>query len=396
MRIKLNWSRYIAAVSFITLALAVLPLSSAFAKGDPDFDPPLAPLPAHPGIPVDNPSSTNVFPAPMGPKQELGYLLWFDSKLTGDASLSCGTCHHPDFGWGFNDPISRGYPGTVHWRNSQSIVNTGYFHKLFWAGSVPSLEAQAPAANKGGVAGNGEDDMMESRLHMTPEYRKRWRETFGGSPKIKDAWRAVSAFERYMSQPCTPFDMFMKGDKKAISDAAKRGKKLFEGKANCIECHNSPLTSDEKYYNIALPNPVEWYENGINQITFRFELYAKGVPEKFYREWKSDPGLYFREKRLEDAGKFRTAQLRFLNYSAPYMHNGVFFTLEEVVDFYNDGGGKDDPWNTKTKILKPLKLSDGEKADLVEFLLTLSGGDMKLPIPKIPSIKAFVDWQPKK
>lgn len=382
----------LAAVFLFTGAMA----AKAFAAGDPDFDPPLAPLPAHPGIPTDNPSGTNVFPSKMGPKQELGYLLFFDTKLTGDQSLSCATCHHPDSGWGFNDPISRGYPGTVHWRNSQSIINTGYFHKLFWAGSVPSLEAQAPAANKGGVAGNGEDDMMESRLHMTPEYRKRWKEVFGNKPHIKDAWAAISAFERYMSQPCTPFDRFMKGDKGAISDSAKRGKKLFEGKANCIECHNGALTSDEKYYNLGLPQPIEWSESGLNQITFRFEMYAKGVTEKEYRNGKHDLGLYYREKRDEDKGKFRTALLRYLIYSAPYMHNGSFFTLEEVVDFYNDGGGDNDPWGTKTKILKPLNLSDTEKTDLVEFLTTLSGDEIKLPIPKIPPIQAFSDWKPKK
>jgi cytochrome c peroxidase len=382
----------LAAVFLFTGAMA----TKAMATGDPDFDPPLAPLPAHPGIPSDNPSGTNVFPSKMGPKQELGYMLFFDTKLTGDQSLSCATCHHPDSGWGFNDPISRGYPGTVHWRNSQSVINSGYWQKLFWAGSVPSLEAQAPAANKGGVAGNGEDDMMESRLHMTPEYRKRWKETFGNAPLIKDAWAAIAAFERYMSQPNTPIDRFLKGDKGAISDSAKRGKKLFEGKANCIECHNGSLTTDQKYYNLALPQPIEWSESGIHQITYRFEVYAKGSTEELYRNGKHDLGLYYREKRDEDKGKFRTALLRYLKYSAPYMHNGAFFTLEEVVDFYNKGGGDNDPWGTKTKILKPLNLSDSEKADLVEFLLTYSGEEIKLPNPKIPPIEAFSDWKPKK
>lgn len=396
MRIKLSWPLNLVAISFMTLALALAPSGSAWAAADPDYDEPLAPLAGHPGNPCDNKASTNVFPKPMGPKQELGYLLFFDGKLTGDASLSCSTCHHPDQGWGFNDPISRGYPGVVHWRNSQTVVNTGYHTKLFWAGSALSLEKQAPSANKGGVSGNGEDDLMESRLYMTPEYRKRWRSTFGGHPKIKDAWRAISAFERYLSQPCTPADKFMAGQASAISDAAKRGKKLFEGKAKCIECHNGPLTSDEKHYNLGLEQPIEFFENGINQITFRFEQYAKGVPESVYRNTKEDLGLYYREKRDEDKGKFATPPVRFLAYTAPYMHTGAFFTLEEVIDFYNEGGGKFDPWGTKTKILAPLNLTDGEKADLVEFLLAFSGDDMKMPVPKLPQIKAFTDWHPKK
>tara|TARA_B100000959_G_scaffold21478_1_gene20649 strand:+ start:57406 stop:58593 length:1188 start_codon:yes stop_codon:yes gene_type:complete len=389
------WLALVIAATFISVAsLTAVPV---FAAGDPDFDPPLVPLPAHPPIPADNKSSTAIYPAKMGPKQELGYLLFFDPKLTGDASLSCGTCHHPDTGWGFNDPISRGYPGTVHWRNSQTIVNTGYFHKLFWAGSVTSLESQAPAANKGGVAGNGEDDMMESRLQMTPEYRQRWKEVFGyDRPLIKDAWRAIAAFERYMSQTDTPYDSFLKGDNKALTASQKRGLELFKGKANCVECHNGPMLTDEKYYNLDVPNPVEWTESGLAQISYRFEIYAKGVTEKLYRESKHDLGAYFRGKNPQDIGKFRTATLRYLSYSTPFMHNGAFFTLEEVVDFYNEGGGESDLLNTKTKILKPLNLTDDEKADLVEFLGSMSGEEIKLPFPKIPPIAAFDDWQPKK
>lgn len=388
------WTRIVLTVLFVSLF--TIGTAPVFAEGDPDFDAPLAPLPDHPPIPLDNPSSPTVYPAKMDAKQELGYLLFFDPKLTGDASLSCGTCHHPDTGWGFNEPISRGYPGTVHWRNSQSIVNSGYLNKLFWAGSVTSLEAQAPAANKGGVAGNGEDDMMESRLELTPEYKRRWKEVFGhDKPLIKDAWRAIAAFERYMSQPNTPYDNFLKGDKAALIEAAQRGLKLFQGKANCVECHNGPMLSDEKYYNLGVPNPPEWDESGLHQITFRFEQYAKGVSEEVYRNTKHDLGVYYRAKGKNDKGKFRTATLRYLKYSAPYMHNGFFFTLEEIVDFYNEGGGED-ALGTKTKILKPLNLTDEEKTDLVAFLESISGEEIKLPPPKVPAMQAVSDWQPKK
>ncbi|MGK7345447.1 MAG: cytochrome-c peroxidase [Candidatus Nitrospinota bacterium M3_3B_026] len=389
-----KWSRTALAAAVAALMFSA---GAAYAEADPDFDPPLAPLPDHPPIPADNKSSTAVYPAKMGPKQELGYLLFFDPKITGDMSLSCATCHHPDTGWGFNDPISRGYPGTVHWRNSQSVMNSGYWNKLFWAGSVTSLEAQAPSANKGGVAGNGESDMMESRLRLTPEYRRRWKEVFGHDrPLIKDAWRAIAAFERYLSQPDTPYDRYLKGDEGAISDAAKRGLKLFKGKAKCVECHNGPMLTDEKYYNLGVPQPIEWTDSGIHQITFRFEQYAKGVTEAVYRDTKQDLGVYYREKSPQHKMKFRTATLRYTKYAAPYMHNGVFFTLEEVVDFYNKGGGDNDPYGTKTKILEPLNLTGEEKADLVEFLLTLSGEEIKLPVPKIPPIERVADWEPRK
>ncbi|MBI3584692.1 MAG: cytochrome-c peroxidase [Nitrospinae bacterium] len=381
---------------FFAAGLVGQGLSLAFAEGDPDIDPPLAPLPANPPIPTDNPSGKNVFPSKMDAKQELGYLLYFDTKLSGDASISCATCHHPDLGWGFNDPISRGYPGTVHWRNSQTVINTGYLNKIFWEGGTTSLEAQAPAAAEGGVAGNGSRDMMESRLRFTPEYVKRFKEVFGTEwPNVEDAYGAIAAYERYLSQPDTPFDKFMKGDKNAISAKAQKGLELFKGKANCMECHNGPMLTDEKFYDIGVPDPPEFEENGIQQVTFRFQLYAKGSVEDVYRTYKSDPGIYFKQKRLEDRGKFRTAPLRYSKYTAPYMHNGTMFTLEEAIDFYDKGGGED-RWGNKTKILKPLKLTKDEKEALKEFLLTLSGEQIKMPIPRLPDYAPMADWQPRK
>ena len=115
-----------------------------------------------------------------------------------------------------------------------------------------------------------------------------------------------------------------------------------------------------------------------------------------YRDVKQDLGLWHLNKVDADKMKFRTAPLRYLKYTAPYMHNGVFFTLGEVVEFYNKGGGDNDPYGTKTKILKPLKLTDAEKKDPVEFLLTMSGEEIKLPVPKIPAMEAMADWEPKK
>jgi cytochrome c peroxidase len=368
----------------------------ATAEGDPDIDPALAPLPAHPPIPTDNPSGKNVYPSKMDKKQELGYLLFFDPKLSGDVGIACSDCHDPKMGWGFSDPISRGYPGTVHWRNSQTAVNSGYWNKIFWEGGTTSLEAQAPAAAEGAVAGNGSRDMMESRLRFTPDYVKSFREIYGTEwPLIEDAYGAIAAFERYLSQPDTPFDEFMKGDKNAISPKAVKGMELFKGKANCIECHNGPMLTDEKFYDLGVPDPPEFEENGIQQVTFRYQHYAKGSAEDIYRTHKSDPGIYFKQKRLEDRGKFRTATLRYTKYTAPYMHNGTMFTLEEVVDFYDKGGGVD-RWGNKSKIMKPLNLTKEEKENLKEFLLTFSGEEIKFPVPKVPDYAPMADWQPKK
>ncbi len=367
-------------------ALATAP-ANVLAKGDPDVDPPLAPLPPVP-VPPDNKITKE--------KAELGKLLFFDPKLTGDASLSCGDCHDPKQGWAFADPISRGYPGTVHWRNSQTVVNVAYLAKLFWQGNSKSLERQAKTANTGAVAGNGEADVMEARLRQTPEYIKRFKAVYGTDlPILNDAWGAIATFERAMLvQKGTPLDRYLKGDKKALSAKAVRGKELFEGKANCIECHNGPMLADEKYYNLGVPAPVEFTEVGNNQITYRWENYAKGVYEQRYREWKDDAGLYYTSKRIQDAGKMRTAPLRYIKYTAPYMHAGQFFTLEEVIDFYDKGGGDNEftkRYGNKTKILQPLNLSSAEKEALLAFLEELSGEEIIMAVPEVPAYGVMPD-----
>ena len=361
------------AFAAFTAGLVMAGLSGAAAA---DTNAPLAAL-GDPPIPADNPMT----PA----KIELGKLLFFDTRLSGDASIACSTCHEPNQGWGFSNDISRGYPGTIHWRNSQTLINSAYYNKLFWAGAAGSLESQGPAAAKGGVAGNGESDMMEARLAFIPEYRERFNKVFGDTwPKISNAWKAIAAFERTLVQTDTPFDKYMRGDKKALGEQQLRGKALFEGKANCIECHNGALFSDKQYYNLGVPRAFRWEEDGLAQITFRFEQYAKGVTEEMYRTIKDDAGLYYRTKEKADMGKFRVPSLRYTVYTAPYMHNGAFFDLTEVLEFYNEGGGENEFAANKTKLLKPLNLSDEEIEDLVAFIESLSGPEIKMQTPKLP------------
>ena len=204
-RIKNCFPGFTMAVCFI----AALLIGGAAAAQEKKF-PPLGPLPPVP-VPADNPMSDA--------KVALGKLLFFDARLSGDASTSCASCHSPESGWGDGGDLSRGYPGTQHWRNSQTILNSAYYAKLFWAGESTSLEAQARSAATGNVAGNGDTMMMEERLRQVPEYVKRFREVFGTPwPTIDDAWRAISAFERTVVSKAkdVPFDRYMKGDKKAL------------------------------------------------------------------------------------------------------------------------------------------------------------------------------------
>ncbi len=368
------------SVMLLASAAAIAAFAGAAQAGENSY-PPLAPL-GDPPIPADNPMTDA--------KVELGKMLFWDPRLGGDASTACVTCHEPAQGWAFGDSLSRGYPGTVHWRNSQSVINSAYLGQLFWAGAAKSLEAQAPSAAKGAVAGNGENDVMETRLAFIPEYRRRFNEVFGTQwPLIPDAWRAIATFERTLIQNDTPLDRYLRGDETALSDDQKAGMELFNGKAGCIQCHNGPLASDENYYNLGVPPAERWEEDGLAQVTFRYELYAKGVTQEMYRKLKDDPGLYFRTKEPGDMGKFRTPPLRYTLYTAPYMHNGAFWDLEEVVQFYNQGGGENEFTDgsmaaTKTDLLKPLGLSDEEVSQLVAFLEAFSGDEIQVEAPTLP------------
>ena len=348
---------------------------------------PLGPVPE----PKDNPMTPE--------KVELGKTLFFDGKLGGDTSTPCSACHLPEAGWDFPSDISMGYPGTVHWRNSQTIINSAYYGKLFWAGSAKSLEAQAKGAAKGAVAGNGEDDLMEARLALVPEYVTQFKQVFGDDwPKVSNAWKAIAAFERTLVQRDTPLDNYLLGDTKALTAAQLQGKTLFEGKAQCIACHNGALASDEQFYNIGVPSNQRWENDALAQITFRYEMYAKGSNEKLYRNAKSDPGVYFRGKINDMKGAFRTPSLRYIKYTAPYMHNGTLATLSDVVDFYDRGGVVPGATpsvyaNNKSKLIKPLGLSKQEKEHLLAFLDAFSGEKIGLARPDIPGYQPMFTEQ---
>ncbi len=380
MRTKLLL-HFLLAAFFLVAVTGFIAMKGQPSEKDQMEFPALSALPAPP-IPADNQQN----PA----KIELGKLLFFDARLGGDVSTACSSCHSPSIGWQDGADICRGYPGTSHWRNCQTIVNSAYFDKLFWAGAARSLEMQAPSAARGGVAGNGERDLMEERLRQIPQYVELFKEAFGGAePLMQDAWRAIAAFERTLVQRDTPFDKYMLGDKTAMSEDAVKGMELFKGKAGCIQCHNGPMLTDQRYYNLGVPENPVFEEDALKQITFRYEQYAKGVPEDVYRKTKTDLGLYYRSKRKTDMGKFRTPTLRYLTYTPPYMHNGTFWSLDEVIDFYNQGGGDDAivenfGYSTKTNLLKQLGLTDDEKAQLVAFLESLTGDEILLDIPELP------------
>lgn len=343
----------------------------------------LGPLPPV-SIPADNPMSAA--------KVELGRLLFWDTRLSGNASTSCASCHSPQTGWGEPEALSRGYPGTRHWRNAQTILNAAHYSRLFWDGAVDSLEQQAQSAAEGAVAGNGEAAMMEMRLRLVPEYVTRFREVFGTEwPRLQHAWQAIAAFQRTLvSDPKqVPFDRWLAGDAAALSDAARRGYALFIGKAGCVQCHGGPLLSDQSFHALGVPHHAEAGSNPLVQITARWQNLQRGVSEAQYQSSDEDLGLAYLTRNPADAGRFRTPSLRELRHTAPYMHNGIFATLHEVVDFFDRGGGAG---ANKAPQLRPLGLSPADKKDLVAFLESLSMDQpLLLAPPRVPESRPLAD-----
>lgn len=325
-------------------------------------------------MPPDNPLSDA--------KLELGKVLFFDPRMSGNSAISCATCHQPKQGWGDGVDLNFGYPNSPHWRNSQTIINSVYHPKLFWAGESLSLEAQANSAWTGNLAQNLDPDLAEERLRQMPDYVRLFERAFGtDAPSFGDALRAVAAFEATIVSRNVPFDRWMNGDDQALSVAGLRGMELFAGKAGCSSCHSGPVFTDQSFHNLGVPENPRFETEPLRQVALRYQHRARGVAEDIYRSADRDLGLYYTTKQDADKGKFRTTTLREVGQTGPYMHNGVFGTLQEVVEFYNRGGGADP---NKSPLMKPLGLTPAEIDDLLAFLEALTGDQIVVEPPALP------------
>jgi cytochrome c peroxidase len=322
---------------------------------------------------------------------ELGKMLFFDPRLSGDASTACSDCHDPNYGWSDGSELARGYPGTMHWRNSQTIVNLGFITGGFhWDSGLASLSDQVHDAMGAGFVANIDTVLGEERLRQIPEYRQQFQEIWGEEPTQAKIADAIAAYERTIVSDDSPFDLYMSGQKDALSASAMRGMELFNGKANCSSCHNGPLATDQQFHNISVPPNTGLSDDPLRQVTFRYLMRVKGLDPAVSDGLDRDPGRYLATMNPDDLGLFRTPPLRYLAYTAPYMHNGIFYTLDEVVEFY-DIGGTQDTFGTKSPLISPLGLSREEKADLVAFLESMSGSEIKTEVPSLPdyAIQAF-------
>jgi cytochrome c peroxidase len=323
----------------------------------------------HPGpvpVPKDNPLSAA--------KVALGKKLFTDKRLSGDRSLSCQDCHMPDHGFAVPVALGPAYPSQAERRNSPSLVNVAYNRPLIWDGRAPDLDKQALGPVKNILHMNNNVDLLVEQLKMDDAYSTAFASAFGDSRVTTERIAfALASYERTLVFDDSPLDHYMDGEREALNAAQQRGLKLFFGKAHCIQCHHDANLTDNRFYNLGVPELSVDYNPRV-LAAIRFDAQRMGLPD--WELLNRDPGRELVTKTPTDRGKFRTMGLRNIESSAPYMHNGSLKTLDAVVAFYNRGGG-DDP--NKSPLLKPLGLSEEEQADLVAFLHALTGQQRNMP-----------------
>ncbi len=321
-----------------SLFAALLPLAGAASQlASPARD--AAPFviedyrrPAQTPYPLSNPFSAA--------KHELGRALFFDTDFSRSQSRSCATCHDPRRGWGDGLPRAQGEaPEPLPFR-SPTLLDDAWIEKYGWDGKFRDLEAVAFAPITTPKNMNMSEAELVERLSSNPEYPRKFALAFeDGAISRRNIELALATFERSIRSGKAPFDYWIDGDEAAIGQAAKRGFQLFAGKAGCAECHSGWSFSDGSFHDIG---------TGGGDDIGRGRLFPSS-------------------RKLRYA--FKTPTLRDVARRAPYMHDGSRATLEEVIDLYNKGG-VDRP--SRSELIKPLGLSEADKADLIAFLESLS------------------------
>lgn len=349
----------------LTVLSAVLPANPAGAQG---------PSPDLASLPATKPVNTVM--------AELGRYLFFDVRISGDWSRSCASCHNPAKGWADGEPLSQGYTATDYFRNAPSIINARHRKRFMWDGRLDGADLGTLVRDMVTEAHfmNMDGRLAQERLKQVPEYMAMWEKVFGKSsdPYGPRMFNVIAEFVKTVESKNVPFDRYLKGDRSALSDSAQEGLRIFRGRGNCVSCHNGPLAADGKFHRIGVPENPDVWNNPLRAITMLRHYSTSGMPN--YMNARTDVGSYAITKNERDKGKFLTPSLRELKYTAPYMHNGMLKTLEDVIDFYDRGGGKGSE-------LKPLGLTPEEKKALVAFLLTLSGDPVTVEQPKQPDFQ---------
>jgi cytochrome c peroxidase len=314
----------------------------------------------------------------------LGRHLFYDNRLAGDWGNSCSSCHDPKKGFGDGQPLSAAYTSMEYFRNSPTLINLKHRVRFMWDGRLDGADAGTAVRDMVTEAHfmNADGRIVQERLKQIPEYVTLWEAAFGkgSDPYSPRMFNAIGAFIQSIESKNVPYDKFVKGDANALSSEAKVGLAVFNGKGQCVQCHNGPIGSDGKFHRLGVPEHPEVLGNPLRTITLLRHYSTSGMPN--YMAARTDVGQYAITKDPKDMGKFQTPGLRELKVTAPYMHNGMLKTLEEVVDFYDRGGGG------QGTDIKPLNLTSAEKKGLVAFLNALSGDPILVQEPEQPDMQA--------
>jgi cytochrome c peroxidase len=303
--------------------------------------------------PADNPTTPE--------KAELGRLLFFDPVLSLNNDMACATCHHPDLSFtdGRSQAMGAGGSGVGPersggislLRNTPSLWNVGYTQALFWDGRESSLEAQSliPLAHADEM-GADDSEAIVAELQTIPQYVALFNQAFGSDSALtmENVQRALAAFQRTLISDNSPFDRYAAGEFDALTPQQRRGLTLFRSAATrCFECHAAPTFATETFRVVGIPD-------------------VDGLPHDAGRAAISDDA---------PDGAFKVPSLRNVALTAPYMHNGAFESLEEVVDFYAEGAGRgmnSVRIENVDSFIQGFTLTPQERADLVAFLHALS------------------------
>lgn len=279
-------------------------------------------------------------------EEQLGELLFFDPLLSGDSTISCASCHKPEFAFADNTPTSIGVHGRKGDRNTPSAMNQSARNFQFWDGREETLEGQALGPIENPVEMDLPISTLIERLYKHPQYPRYFMKVYGKMPNRDNIAKAIAVYERTLETTDTPFDDYMKtGDTSEFSASARRGQEIFNVKGKCFDCHFGPDFTNDMFRNLGLFNGKDLNDSGRFKVT----------------------------RKQEDIGRFKTPGLRNIAVTAPYMHNGMHKTLREVIDYYDEPDKfVNNSVNRDSLLNKPLGLTEQDKVDLENFLLTLT------------------------
>lgn len=290
---------------------------------------------------------------PTAAEIELGKQLYFDPRLSDDRTVSCATCHDPSKGWSNGEQFATGIKGQLGGRSAPTIINAAYFPLQFWDGRADWIDGQAMGPVQNPIEMGMTIASVVNRLKGIPGYKKQFETLYKDGVNEKNIARAIASFERTILSGNAPFDRYKAGDKAAMSAAAVRGMDIFFNKAHCTACHSGPHFTDGGFHNIGV-----------------------GMDRK-----KFDKGRFDISKLEGDTGSFKTPTLREIARTAPYMHDGSLKTLEDVIDYYDRGGNKNEWLDEEMHVLK---LTKEQKTDLATFLREgLSSPDYPIVRPPV-------------